>query len=143
MKPVSLRPLGETRCPSQNQYAPSGVSSTRGPRSRHSFGRPNDQTSGGIAWMSRWSSAEISTCSARMGTVLLFLRAAPEAHGQVVQAADDEALDVGECVRVHQPHVVEPRQEPLEADAHLRAGEAGADAEMLAMAEGDVASGVR
>src|SRR6185295_2791292 len=72
-KPVSLRPLGETRLPSQNHHAPSGVSSTCGPRSRHSFGNADDQRSGGIAWMSRWSSAEISTCSAGTCTALLLL----------------------------------------------------------------------
>ena len=53
MKPVSLRPLGETRRPSQNHHGPSGVSSTCGPRWRHSFGKADDQTSGGMAWMSR------------------------------------------------------------------------------------------
>src|SRR6185295_3123775 len=72
-----------------------------------------------------------------------WLRAASEAKGQIVQAADDEALDVGEGPRVHQPHVVEARQEPFEADAHLGTGETGADTEVLAVTEGDVAPGVR
>src|SRR5215475_1100838 len=151
MKPVSLRPLGETRWPSQNHHGPSGVSSTCGPRSRHSLGKPDDQTSGGIAWMSRWSSAEISTCSAGRDMAPLLsgeaagtrLRAAPEAHGQVVQAADDEALDVRECAGIHQPQVVEPREEPFEGDARLGAGETGADAEVLAVTKGDIAPGVR
>src|SRR5262245_43121278 len=101
--------------------------------------------------MSRWSSAEISTCSAGRDMASLLwdesrrdprLRAAPEAHGQVVQAADDEGLDVGECARVHQPKVAEPREEPLEADAHLGAGETGAGTEVLAVTEGDVVAGV-
>src|SRR5215475_12297046 len=122
-----------------------------GPRSRHSRGKLDDQTSGGIAWMSRWSSAEISTCSAGrdMGPLLwgdsrrARLRAGPEAHGKVVQAANDEALDVGECARVHQAHVVQPREEPFEADARLGARETGTDAEMLAVTKGDIAPGVR
>src|SRR5262249_10238870 len=64
------------------------------------------------------------------------LRAAPEAHRQVVQAADDEGLDVGECARVHQPKVAEAREKPLEADAHLGASETGAGTEVLAVTEG-------
>src|SRR5262249_38119127 len=99
--------------------------------------------------MSRWSSAEISTCSAGRDMAPLLwgkaagprLLAALEAHGQVVQAADDEGLDVGEGARVHQPKVAEPREEPLEADAHLGAGETGAGTEVLAVAEGDVVAG--
>src|SRR5262245_22458471 len=145
MKPVSLRPLGETRCPSQNHHWPSGVSSTCGPRSRHSLGNADDQTSGGIAWMSRWSSAEINTWSAGrdMGSLsYATLRAAPETEGQVVQAADDEALDVRQGARVHQAHVVEPREEPFEADARFGACEAGPDTEVFAVTEGDVAPGV-
>src|SRR4029453_946963 len=71
MKPVSLRPLGDTRRPLQNQYGPSGVSSTCGPRSRHSLGRRDDHTSGGIAWISRWSSAEIRTWSGGRGMSLV------------------------------------------------------------------------
>src|SRR5215472_8240197 len=47
------------RRPSQNQYGPSEVCSTCGPRSRHASGRRDDHTSGAMAWMSRWSSAEI------------------------------------------------------------------------------------
>src|SRR6185295_13652424 len=58
-------------------------------------------------------------------------------------AADDEALEVGERARVHQPQVVEPREEPFEADARLGAGETGADAEVLAVTKGDVTGGVR
>src|SRR5262249_57707327 len=71
------------------------------------------------------------------------LRAAPEAHGQVVQTADDEGLDVGECARIHQPKVAEPREEPLEADTCLGSGETSAGTEMLAVTEGDVVPGVR
>src|SRR5258705_4731939 len=52
------------RWPSQTQYGPSSVSSTRGPRSRQDLGSRADHTSTGIAWMSRWSSAEIRTWSA-------------------------------------------------------------------------------
>src|SRR5262245_63121343 len=100
--------------------------------------------------MSRWSSAEISVCSAGRDMARSpfgqsqgsRLRAAPEAHGQVVQAADDEGLDVGECARVHQPKVAEPREEPLEADARLGAGETGAGTEVLAVTEGDVLPGI-
>src|SRR5262245_59853029 len=100
--------------------------------------------------MSRWSSAEISTCSAGRAMASLLcakaaesrLRAAREAHGQVVQAADDEGLDVGERTRVHQPKVAEPREEPLEADARLGAGETGAGTEVLAVTESDVVPGV-
>src|SRR5262245_53720131 len=100
--------------------------------------------------MPRWSSAEISPCSAGRDMAPLLwgkaagprLLAALEAHGQVVQAADDEGLDVGEGARVHQPKVAEPREEPLEADAHLGAGETGAGTEMLAVTEGDVVAGV-
>ena len=50
---------------------------------------------------------------------------------------------VGERARVHQLKVVEPREEPLEADARLGAGETGAGTEVLAVTEGDVAPGVR
>ena len=71
------------------------------------------------------------------------LRAAPEAQWQVVQAADDERLHVGQRARVHELNVVEPREEPLEADARLGAGQARTGTEVLTVTEGDVAPSVR
>src|SRR5262249_22010386 len=56
---------------------------------------------------------------------------------------DDEGLDVGECARIHQPKVAEPREEPFEADTCLGAGETSAGTEVLAVTEGDVVPGVR
>lgn len=57
-----------------------------------------------------------------------------EAQRQVVQAAD-EARRVGERARVHQLQVVEPCEQPLEADACLGAGGARAGTEVLAVTE--------
>src|SRR5262245_53470482 len=71
------------------------------------------------------------------------LRAAPETQRQIMQAADDERFNVGERARVNELKVVEPSQDPLEADARLGAGETRARAEVLAVTEGDIAPGVR
>src|SRR4030095_8437037 len=71
------------------------------------------------------------------------LRAAPEAQRQIVQTADQEARQVGEGARVDELDVVEPREQPLDADARLGAGEGGAGTEMRPVTERDVAAHVR
>src|SRR5215468_8628492 len=70
------------------------------------------------------------------------LRATPEADGQTVQAANDEGFNVRQRARFQQPKVVESRQEPLDADACLGAGQTGAGTEVLAVTEGDVTPGI-
>src|SRR5262245_137217 len=62
-----------------------------------------------------------------------WLRAAPEAQRQLVQSADDEGRRIGEPARVDQLDLIQPREQPLEADPRLGAGETGAGTEVLSV----------
>src|SRR5262245_46859418 len=71
------------------------------------------------------------------------LLAAPEAHGQVVQATNDEASKVRQAAWVLELQTIQSCEQSLEADARLGAGKTGADTEVLAVTERDVAPCVR
>ena len=56
---LALRPLGPTGAPSNVQNGPSGVSTTRGARSRHLAATRSTNSAGGMTLRSMWSSAEM------------------------------------------------------------------------------------